>query len=118
MLSSRTVIVFLAVAALIVAAVFVTTSMINLVRPDVEQPMAASNAQGLTQYQQSERALYPGYNTEVGLTQYHKSERAGQSFEMGLAQYYRSERGLSEGTMAVSNDLGWAQYHRSEWFGK
>ena len=109
-LSSRT-ITFLAVAALIVAAVFATISMINLPRPVVEQPMAASNAQGLAQYHQSERA---GYTKEAGLAQYHRSEWGLNVHQAaGLAIYHRSEHGFPIRDLSSFN-----AYQRSEWFGQ
>jgi hypothetical protein len=72
MLSNRT-IKFLTVAALIVVAVFATTSMIDLSHPVIEHSMVASNAQGLAQYHQSERT---GYSKEAGLAIYFDSERS------------------------------------------
>ena len=94
MLSSRT-ITFLAVAVLIVAAIFATTSMlVGLPSSDLEQPKAVNNAQGLAQYNQS--------------------EKAGQSTAMGLAQYHRSEWGVYESTENVTRDAGLAVYYESE----
>jgi len=97
MLSSRT-ITFLAVAVLIVAAIFATTSMlVGLPSSDLEQPKAASNAQGLAQYHQSERA---GQSTAMGLAQYHRSEwDVYESTEnAGLAIYFESERNTPIGS--------------------
>ena len=94
MLSSRTMIIFLAVATLIVVAVFATTSMINLPGLAVEQPMTVSNVQGLAQY--------------------HQSERAGQTKAMGLAQYHRSEWGLNKSVLDTSQDAGMTIYFNSE----
>jgi len=68
MLSNRT-IKFLTTAVLIAIAVLATISMVN---PVVGETMSASNAEGLAQYSQSERA---GQTAETGLTQYHRSER-------------------------------------------
>ena len=93
MLSNRT-ITFLAVAVLIVAAVFVTISMISLPGSVLEQPKAVSNTEGLAQY--------------------HQSERAGQSTAMGLAQYHRSEWGVYESTENEARDAGLAIYFKSE----
>lgn len=103
MLSSRT-ITFLAAAVLIVAAVFVTTSMINLPGSVLEQPKTVSNAKGLAQYHQSEWALYPAKNAEVGMAQYHRSEwgvyesAVNDARDAGLAIYFNSERSIPIGS--------------------
>jgi hypothetical protein len=127
MLSSRT-IKFLTAAVLIAVAVLATTSMVN---PVVGETMSGSNAQGLAQYHQSERA---GQTAEMGLAKYYRSERAptlNTSQEVGLVQYHRSERGLnapdvdglaiyfsSERGFPI-RDLGaFNSYQRSEWFGQ
>lgn len=110
MLTSRT-IKFLSAAILIAVAVFATTSMMGPSRLVTDQSMAGSNAQGLAQYHQSERA---GYTKEAGLAQYHLSEwglNAPQA--AGLAIYHRSERGFPIRKMAAFN-----AYQRSEWFGQ
>lgn len=107
MLSSRT-IKFLTAAILIAVAVLVTTSMTS---PVVVQPMAASNAHGLAQYYQSERA---GQTAEMGLAKYHRSEwglNAPQA--AGLAIYFSSERGFPIRDLGAFN-----AYQRSEWFGQ
>lgn len=112
MLSSRTIKFFTAVT-LIAIAVFATTSMSSLV---VGKTMSTSNAQGLVQYYQSERA---GQTAEMGLAQYHRSEWSlGESAvnvpaDAGLAIYFSSERGFPIRDLGAFN-----AYQRSEWFGQ
>ncbi len=103
MLSNRT-IKFLSVVILIAVTALATTSM-------VVPPIPASNAQGLAQYYQSERA---GQTAEMGLAQYHRSERGlNVPQAAGLAIYLSSERGFPIRKLGAFN-----AYQRSEWFGQ
>ena len=115
MLSNRT-IKFLTAAILIAVAVFATTSMISPSHLVTDQSMAVSNAQGLAQYHESERA---GYAKEAGLAQYRRSEWGLNEGALntpqaaGLAIYLSSERSFPIRKMAAFNS-----YQRSEWFGQ
>ena len=107
MLSSRT-IKFLTAAILIAVAVLATTSMAS---PVVGEAVSGSNAQGLAQYHQSERA---GQTAEIGLVQYHRSEWSLNSPKAaGLAIYFSSERGFP-----IRDLDAFDAYQRSEWFGQ
>ena len=122
----------ISVIVLIVAATLVTLSAIRLPAPAFI-PVSSNNADGLAQYQRSERSAYS--TNQTGLALYFQSERLlaypASSNEKGLAIYHLSERSVSP---AITNGLdlyhqsergsykagadGMAIYHQSEWFGK
>lgn len=141
MLKNRKIQMF-GIILLIVAAVLVSLSAVRA-PASAFVPVTGSNAEGLAQYQRSERDA--SLANQNGLAIYQQSERmqayAAQnkvapatSYEAGLAQYHRSERGMP---LAVTNGLAiyhesermqpvnWTKssdplykYHQSEWFGK
>jgi hypothetical protein len=125
------------VILIIVAAILVSLSAVRAPAPGFV-PVTGSNAEGLAQYQRSERGA-PVANLN-GLATYHQSERGGAnaapatSNQAGLAQYYLSERGApvaAQDGLAIYHQsermqaVNWTKssdplykYHQSEWFGK
>jgi hypothetical protein len=123
------------VILLIVAAVLVSLSAVRAPAPAFV-PVTGSNAEGLAQYQRSERsaqaanqkglAIYlqservlanPAEIDANGLAIYHLGERSVPLGETnGLAIYHQSERMQPVNWTGSSDPL--YKYHQSEWFGK